>query len=111
MKNVLWISRHALTGEQLEGLKNFCADDFRVNVWQETVEDLDALAPAIAQADVVAAVLPVHLLAQLVLTGKPVLISRAQRILIPQRGKDPAVLFSHSGWLQVDKLILKLTQV
>lgn len=109
MKHVLWISRHNLTAQQTKGLEAFCGGPFCLEQWQDTVEQPELLRPAIARADVIAAVLPVHLLAALVeLAGdKPVLVDIAQRTLLPGI-QEPDVAFSHGGWQRVAQLELKL---
>ena len=54
MKHILWISRHQLTREQLDGLRTFCGGDFSLEQWENTVEDLAALREAVARAGVIA---------------------------------------------------------
>lgn len=113
MKRVLWISRHFLSSAQLAGLERFCGDEISVTSWQENVEDLQDLHNAVADAQVIAAVLPVHLLAQLVqkAEGKPVLVSIAKRELIPTEGGEPLTRFTHGGWQRIAKLELEMEAV
>lgn len=110
MKYILWISRHQLTREQLDGLRTFCGGDFSLEQWENTVEDLAALREAVARADVIAAVLPVQLLAGLVAMagGKPVLVDTAVRTLLPGDGPEPQVCFSSGGWQRVLRLEVEL---
>jgi hypothetical protein len=110
MKRVLWISRHFLTRDQLVDLERFCGGKVTLTFWQENVEELADLADAIEEAQVIAAVLPIHLLAQLVeIAGeKPVLISMAKRVVIPVAGGEAMTHFTHSGWQRIKKLELAL---
>lgn len=113
MKKVLWISRHILTGQQTEGLKRCCGGAFELEQWCDTVEDMTALAAAIARADVIAAVLPVHLLAELVAMAgsKPVLVDTAIRTLVPGDDREPAVRFASGGWQRILRLEVELAPV
>lgn len=112
MKQILWISRHTLTPQQLTSLETFCGGPFRLTLWQESVEQPGLLRSAIEQADVIAAVLPVHLLAAVVeMAGsKPVLVEIANRKLVPGDG-EPSVVFSHGGWHRVARLDVELVPV
>lgn len=113
MKNVLWISRHALSDAQREGLEQVCAGPFRLHWWRENVEDIAQLRQAVEAADVIAAVLPLHLMAELTAMAgeRPVLISQAVRTLIPRDDGEADVRFTHGGWQQVRRLELKLEPV
>ena len=106
---VLWISRHCLTPEQTAGLERFCGGPFRLLHRSETIQDIGTLSQDIANADVLAAVLPPHLLAQLVAadSGKPVLIEQSRRQLVPNASGEPSVLFSHGGWLRIRQMVLE----
>ena len=110
MKKVLWISRHVLSGDQRSGLERLCGGEFELIWWKENVEELNDLAPALEAADVIAAVLPIHLLARLVamVPGKPVLIDLARRTLVPTAGPEAAARFAHGGWQRIKKLELLL---
>lgn len=110
MKQVLWISRHVLTEDQLAGLVRFCGGNFELLWWKDNVEDIQSLAYAVARADVIAAVLPIHLLARLVplADGKPVLIDLARRSLVPTGGPEAETRFSHGGWQRIRRLELEL---
>lgn len=66
MKTVLWISRHAMTEPQLHDLARVLGDTVQVLPYTQTVKQADVLRPLIEQADAIAAVLPVELLAELV---------------------------------------------
>lgn len=112
MKTVLWISRHNLVPKQVYGLECLCGGPFRLIQHRENVEDIAELLPDIRQADIVAAVLPVHLLAQLktVAMDTPVLLDQTNRELIPNPGGEPLTRYSHGGWKEIAALELKLIQ-
>ena len=113
MQKILWISRHVLTDDQRAGLERLCGGAFELVWWKENVEDLQLLASAAEAADMIAAVLPVHLLARLMamFPGKPVLIDLAQRTLVSTGGPEAAVRFSHGGWQRIRRLELELEQL
>lgn len=108
-KTVLWISRHPMTPEQISDLERIMGGAVRLQCWTDTVEDVEALRPAVRQADAVAAVLPMEKLAQLrQLAGeKPVLQAAALRIptgkelVRPDGQKEKEFAFVHQGWKQV----------
>ena len=110
MKNVLWISRHVLSQEQRAGLERLYGARIELIWWKENVEDLAALAPAVAKADVIAAVLPLHLLSRLVAMadGKPVLVDLARRTLLSTDGPEAAARFAHGGWQRIRRLEVEL---
>ena len=66
MKTVLWISRHTMTEPQQSDLARVLGDTVQVLPYTQTVKQADVLRPLIEQADAIAAVLPVELLAELV---------------------------------------------
>ena len=109
MKTILWISRHSLTPEQTAELEQFCGGPFHLRHRSESISEIGAIADDIAHADVLAAVLPPHLLAQLVSTaaGKPVLIAQCQRRLKPNAAGELSVIFTHGGWLRVRKMVFE----
>lgn len=113
MMRVLWISRHLLDERQLAGLKRFCGGTVDLRCWKDNVEDPAALADAVADADVIAAVLPIHLLAGLMeLAGdRPVLVPVARRTLIPSADGEPVVRFAHGGWQRIRRLEMELEMV
>lgn len=110
MKKVLWISRHMLTREQMHGLEKVCGGPVELHWWQENVEDPADLKEVAASAEVIAAVLPLELLAELmVMAGeRPVLISLARRKLVPVEGGEPMALFAHGGWYRIRHLQVEL---
>ena len=112
MKNVLWISRHEMTAPQRADLERIMDGPVRLLPWRDTVRDLSALAPAIRQADAVAAVLPLELMAGLLRLagGKPVLQAVSERRptgklrATPEGGSEPEFAFVHRCWQQVLRL-------
>ena len=112
-KHVLWISRHPLDAAQREELEALCGGSICLCWWRENVEQIRALRDAVAGADVIAAVLPMHLMAELMpLAGdRPVLISRARRELVDGGGEEAAVRFTHGGWQRVRRLEVELEPV
>ena len=112
MKTVLWISRHEMTEAQLADLERIMGEDVRLCPWRDTVRDVSALAPAMAEADAVAAVLPLELMARLLrLTGgKPLLQAVSRRLptgklrATPEGGSEPEFAFVHDCWQQVLRL-------
>lgn len=115
MKKVLWVSRHEMTPSQRADLERVMQDSVELNHWRNTVEDVQELAPAIEQADSLAVVLPLQMLAQVfALAGeKPVLqaISGRERtgrtILLSDGRQEPEFLYVHRGWQQLIRLDLE----
>ena len=112
MKNVLWISRHRMTAEQLADLERAMGGSVRLTTWPDTVEDLNRLAPAVAATDAVCAVLPTELLADLLrlAKGRPVLVAAPERRptgALDENG-DPRFAFVHRYWRQVLRLNLEM---
>ena len=111
MKTVLWISRHAMTPDQMADLERIFGE-VRILPFRETVEDIHTLAPLVAEADVIAAVLPPELLSRLLkmADGKPVIQAISWRQptgrmrSVPGGGEEPEFAFVHRCWQQVLKL-------
>ncbi|MBR0281322.1 MAG: hypothetical protein IJQ81_06985 [Oscillibacter sp.] len=112
MKRVLWISRHEMTPAQRADLERALGGPVALSVWADTVEDLSALRPAVAEADAVAAVLPLNLLSGLLdLAGdKPVLRSVSRRVdagrvrTLPDGRMEREFDYVHLYWEQVLRL-------
>lgn len=112
MKTVLWISRHELTPEQADGLRRICGGSFRLVRCSDTVEDIGQLHTQINEADMVAAVFSVFLLADLVQAadGKPVLVSVSGRratgrtLVFPDGSTEKEFRFEHICWRQITQL-------
>lgn len=115
MKKVLWVSRHKMSPAQFSDLERAMGGAVELVPWQNTVEQAAQLAPALAEADAAAVVLPLELLAQLLsLAGeKPVLVAVSGREatgrLVPssQGQLEPEYAFVHRGWRQVLRLELE----
>lgn len=109
MKRVLWISRHEMTPPQRADLERVMGGPVELLIWSDTVRDIAVLAPAIRQADAVAAVLPPELLGRLLemAGGKPVLRAVSRReatgrvISLPDGRNEPEFAFVHDGWEQI----------
>lgn len=112
MKTVLWISRHGMTDAQMADLERIMEGPVRLLPWRDTVRDVSALAPAVEEADAVAAVLPLELMARLLRMsgGKPVLQAVSRRLptgrtqVTPEGGQEPEFAFVHDCWQQVLRL-------
>ena len=106
MKKVLWISRHTLVEEQLVDLEMICNDSVSITQIQESISDIHTITGMVSEADVIACVLPVHLLADLVelADGKPILVEECIRSVIPQKDGEPKVIFRHGCWKMITKL-------
>jgi hypothetical protein len=110
IKQVLWISRHTMTPDQKRDLDRALGDETTLLPWRDSVRAVQDLAPLVARADAVAAVLPPDLLAQLVALArpKPVLRSVAQRTVTETPDSpDPAVTFRHLYWEQILRITLE----
>lgn len=115
MKRVLWISRHQMTREQREDLEEILGDTVVLVPWTDTVHQIEALLPMVIQADAVAAVLPVRLLALLhpYCGDRPLLQSVSQRVAtgtmrtLPNGQTEPEFQFCHTGWQQIYRLELE----
>ena len=116
MKTVLWVSRHEMTADQLADLERIMGGDVRLLPWRDTVEDVSQLAPAVAEADAVAAVLPPKMLAELLklAAGRPVLQAvswrrpTGQLRPVPGGGSEPEFAFVHRCWQQVLRLEIEM---
>lgn len=115
MKRVLWISRHQMTREQREDLEEVLGDTVALVPWTDTVHQIEVLLPMVIQADAVAAVLPVQLLALLrpYCGDRPLLQSVSQRVAtgtmrtLPNGQTEPEFQFCHTGWQQIYRLELE----
>ena len=113
MTKVLWLSRHAMTTEQVEDLKRIYGD-ITVKNCDITVKTCKDVTEAGADCDVLAVVLPPALLTELTNprnNQKPVIRAKANRvetgrtIINPATGKtEKEYQFQHAGWEQVIKI-------
>lgn len=111
MKKILWISRHYMTREQFSDLERVVGERIELICLDKTLNNMDDLKPYIKQAEVIAAVLPIELYAELLpLAGeKPVLKAISARIplgssSILQNGmEEKQYEFSHVCWEQILK--------
>ncbi len=108
-KRVLWISRHALSAEQLSDLERALQAPVYLLTWSDTVENVEDLRPLLEQSDAVAAVLPMEKLAKLleIAGDRPVLQAKGDRvptgrwIISPTGEKEQEFAFVHQGWYQI----------
>ena len=112
MKTVLWISRHDMTPEQFADLERIIGAPVCLRPWRDTVGEVVTLAPALREADAVAAVLPPEKLAGLLrlAEGKPVFIAVSGRIPTGRTAEsasgrpEPEFAFVHRCWRQLLRL-------
>jgi len=111
MKNVLWISRHQMTENQENDLMQVLGDQITIMQYADSVTAVNELSPFVASADVVCAVLPIHLLQQLLnISEKPVLQAKSQRIptgnviTLADGRKEQEFQFIHSYWEQINSI-------
>ena len=106
MKKVLWFSRHNMTEEQKNALKNKLGS-IEVNQVNKTVKSAFELKAEIDGADVIAIVAPINLQAQfLKLAGnKPVITAISDRIINKSEdGTEDKVVFKFNRWEQLLKI-------
>ena len=119
MKKVLWISRHNMTKEQIEDLQRITGEEVEIIPWRETVHSMTEIKPLIEEADLIAAVLPLDLLAALLEAsgGKKVLQSVADRIpsgklrAIAGGAVEPEFEFRHRYWQQIIKINVEVKRL
>lgn len=112
MKKVLWVSRHEMTEHQFADLQRVLADEVTLCYWKETVQKAEDLLPAMEEADVIAVVLPLHLLSEVLklANGKMVLQSVTERtltdieLILEDGRKERDVRFEHKHWEQILKV-------
>lgn len=114
---VLWLSRHALTREQLEALKRIYGDDVIIKHVTESVTDWAEVVRYGDDCDVLGVVLPQKLLMDLVNprnNSKPVI--RANSTFIPTGKKvvnkatgqlEDERKFTFLGWKLVKRFVLE----
>ena len=107
MIKVLWFSRHDLTEEQLDGLRKVALQEFEeegpvvVEKFDKTVSSAGEIADRVKDHRIVAAVLPVELLAELFSLLGP----SGPVIALPRNKRErdgEAFVFRHAGWEIVD---------
>ena len=105
MKMVLWISRHNMAPEQMTDLERIMGGPVCLRQWPDTVIDIADLAPAVREADAVAAVLPPELLAELLqlAEGRPVFFAVSGRVATGKitESREPEFDFVHRCWRQL----------
>ena len=115
MKKVLWISRHCMTVEQLEDLKCITGEEVEIIPWKDTVYCMSEIEPFVQRADIIAAVLPLELLAKLLeISGeKKVIQSVADRIptgkmrMLEGGRMEEELRVQHKYWQQIMEIHVK----
>ncbi len=101
-----------MTPDQLSDLRNCLGETFEIVQWRNTVSDLHDLEPLVSTCDIIAAVLPPALLAQLVkMAGdKPVIQSvsgrrpTGQLRTLPNGSQEEEFEFVHLRWEVIEVL-------
>lgn len=110
MKKALWLSRHALTEEQLAGLKKITGDEVEIEQVDKTVKTAEEVANFGANCDYLAVVL-VTLLADLYgLVGKTktILVAKNKRVLMKNEdGTESKARFVYDGWEVIEEVKYK----
>lgn len=115
MKKVLWISRHQMTEEQLSDLIAVLGDEAELTQWENTVKNADELKDAIEAADVICAVLPTTLLADVKAAAgdRPLLQSVSGRVAtgrtrVSENGsREQEFRFVHLYWEEIVELKIR----
>lgn len=115
MTKILWLSRHALTDEQLADLRRIYG---QIEVYQhnQTVKSAQEVVSIATEhgCDILAVVLPPNILSELTnprVNTKPVIRAKANRIPTGQTTVNPAngkeeqeFMFQHAGWERVVRI-------
>ena len=109
MKKVLWISRHAMTKEQIEDLKRIYGAEIEINQIDKSISKISEIEVQIKEADIICAVLPIELLQSLlnIADNRPVLVGKNERVATGKMtqmsdGKlEKEYVFKHGGWKQM----------
>lgn len=109
MKKVLWISRHAMTKEQIEDLKRIYGAEIQINQIDKSISKISEIETQIKEADIICAVLPIELLQSLlnIADNRPVLVGKNERVATGKMtqmsdGKlEKEYVFKHGGWKQM----------
>lgn len=114
MKKILWVSRHQMTGSQVQDLERIYGE-FILKKFDTTVNNVSQIIEAGADCNVLAVVLPPNLLAELVnprinINMKPVIRSVSDRVpageyFNPDTGKrEIKYNFVHNHWEKIVKI-------
>lgn len=109
MKKVLWLSRHAMTSEQKEGLTKVFNGQVQVEVLDETINEETITKLVDLGYDAYAVVLPAGLLSKFYAalnSGQTLLVPLSKRVLTKDpNGGESKVTFVYNGWEVIDKFI------
>lgn len=116
MKKVLWISRHQMTTEQTADLERILGDTFSVKMINQTLKSISPELEQEMDVDIIAAVLPTPLLAELrQKAGEiPLIQSVSQRVksgkkvILSDGTEMDEFIFVHERWEQIVRLDLEL---
>lgn len=110
MKKILWISRHKMSCEQTSDLQRIYGA-YQIIQWEHTVDSLAEIQEMLDKVDVIAAVLPLPLLAQVVKQGKPVIFAKSKRVQKKSfHVLEPQFRFVHDGWVEIESLEVNLRE-
>ena len=102
MKKVLWFSRHEMTEDQIQALKDACGEEITVEQIDQQINSAYELKDQIAEHDVIAIVAPIALQQQfLKLAGKRPVIMAVNDRIITEEGKQA---FSFVKWERLLKI-------
>ena len=114
MNKVLWLSRHAMTDDQLADLRRIYGADVEIQQYADSVKNASEVVEIASDCDVLAVVLPPNILADLVnprVNQKPVVRAIANRVptggtvINPANGKEETEFrFEHAGWERIVKV-------
>jgi hypothetical protein len=119
MKQVLWVSRHQMTEAQQTDLERIMGGAVHLLPWRDTVQDVSCLQPMLQEADAIAVVLPLEMLAQLIpmAQGKPVLQAVSARVptgrtlTLPDGRQEQEFAFVHRCWKQIMRVEIETKQL
>ena len=114
MKKVLWFSRHELTPEQKSGLARVLhvgENELSVRVIDKTIVRAEEIAAEIADAVLIAAVLPVRLLSELMTLLPQGVIVAVPRKSKRERGVEGEYRFVYDGWDVVKRCVYETEMV
>ena len=104
-----------MTPTQLADLRRIAGEEIALTPWQDTVQDVRALLPALADCDMAAAVLPLGKMSELLplLGGKPLLQAVSKRVptghtlTLPDGRREAEFAFVHERWERILRIELE----
>ena len=107
-KKVLWFSRHKMTDDQINSLRNKIGEFELIQV-DKTIESTREIRDKIETADVLAVVAPPELLSEFFDycnedNGKILIFAESERVLIKSEdGSESKAIFSFKRWVKIQK--------